>query len=557
MNIFLDFIRLVNPHLWMLSIVILVLAAIGYIYIIYQERKNNLISKRRRVEMIPSAISTLGVLGTFLGITFGLLLFDSNNLTQSIPELLDGLKTAFFTSIAGMVGSLILSRRVSYAYDKATGGVSDIDQAAGIIVKSVEEFQKSMSQQAQSQTVFYNLVQQVIQQMNTNIGSMNSNINTLNVGVNNLAINVNNIREYAKVINESTQRSADSSKVTAGTLVAQAETIVKLKENLENIEGTTSSIVSSVGNIEESNKSQTEFTKEIDSRIGEMMDHTEAMVSTDEEISQKISSLTDKLHGEVVDIEDKMAQANKLLEKKFDEFSELLKKNNTEALVEVMKRVTEEFQTQMNALISKLIQENFDQLNKSVEKLNTWQQENKEMISSLTAQYKQMATNFENTSTSLNKVKEDTKLLVSDGGKLEKLINSLNEVIVQDEKFKAISSDLQKTADLSKSNMESFDQSTRQLNDWVKKQRNFADAVAILIQKLEELNEMRNYASTFWSDTKKGMNEAVDIVKSGTSELNQQVVGLNQQFYARLSATLSELDACIRAIIENQSNSRR
>ena len=84
MNSFLDFIRLVNPHLWMLSIVILVLAAIGYIYIIYQE------AKRRRVEMIPSAISTLGVLGTFLGITFGLLLFDSNNLTQSIPELLDG-----------------------------------------------------------------------------------------------------------------------------------------------------------------------------------------------------------------------------------------------------------------------------------------------------------------------------------------------------------------------------------------------------------------------------------------------------------------------------------
>lgn len=556
MNSFLDFIRLVNPHLWMLSIVILVLAAIGYIYIINQEGKNNLISKRRRVEMIPSAISTLGVLGTFLGITFGLLLFDSNNLTQSIPELLDGLKTAFFTSIAGMVGSLILSRRVSYAYDKATGGVSDINQAAGIIVKSVEEFQKSMSQQAQSQTVFYNLVQQVIQQMNTNIGSMNSNINTLNVGVNNLAINVNNIREYAKVINESTQRSADSSKVTAGTLVAQAETIVKLKENLENIEGTTSSIVSSVGNIEESNKSQTEFTKEIDSRIGEMMDHTEAMVSTEDEISQRISTLTDKLHGEVVDIEDKMAKTNILLEKKFDDFAELLKKNNTEALVEVMRNVTEEFQTQMNALISKLVQENFDQLNKSVEKLNTWQQENKEMISSLTAQYKQMATNFENTSTSLNKVKEDTKLLVSDGGKLEKLINSLNEVIVQDEKFKAISSDLQKTADLSKSNMESFDQSTRQLNDWVKKQRNFTDAVAILIQKLEEINEMKNYASQFWQDTKQGMNDAVGIIKNGTTNLNQQVSGLDQHFYARLSTTLAQLDACIQALITNASNRR-
>lgn len=557
MNSFLKFISLINPHLWMLSIVILVLAAIGYIYIIYQEGKNNLISKRRRVEMIPSAISTLGVLGTFLGITFGLLLFDSNNLTQSIPKLLDGLKTAFFTSIAGMVGSLILSRRVSYAYDKATGGISDINQAAGVIVKSVEAFRESTKEQAQSQVVFYNLVQQVIQQLNTNIANMTSTVHKLDISANSIAFNTESISQSIDSISEKMDENAKQNTTIANNIAAQANNIAKIKESMDNIEGTTSSIVSSVGNIEESNKSQTEFTKEIDGRIGEMMDHTEAMVSTEDEISQRISTLTDKLHGEVVDIEDKMAKTNILLEKKFDEFAELLKKNNTEALVDVMKRVTKEFQTQMNALISKLVQENFDQLNKSVEKLNTWQQENKEMISSLTAQYKQMATNFENTSTSLNKVKEDTKLLVSDGGKLEKLINSLNEVIVQDEKFKAISSDLQKTADLSKSNMESFDQSTRQLNEWVKKQRNFSDAVAVLIQKLEELNEMRNYASTFWSDTRKGMSEAVDIVKSGTTELNQQVVGLNQQFYARLSSTLSELDACIRAIVGNQSNNRR
>ena len=83
-----------------------------------------------------------------------------------------------------------------------------------------------------------------------------------------------------------------------------------------------------------------------------------------------------------------MDKTNSLLERKFDEFTELLKKSNTEALVEVMKEVTAEFQKQMDALISKLIQENFDQLNKSVERLNQWQQENKEMIASLTKQYK-------------------------------------------------------------------------------------------------------------------------------------------------------------------------
>lgn len=70
-----------------------------------------------------------------------------------------------------------------------------------------------------------------------------------------------------------------------------------------------------------------------------------------------------------------------------------------------MKKVTEEFQKQMNTLINKLIQENFDQLNKSVERLNQWQQENKEMIASLTQQYREMSNNFEATSSSLTRVK--------------------------------------------------------------------------------------------------------------------------------------------------------
>jgi len=531
-------IQAIIPYMWLLSIVIIALAFRANQYIDSQKAKGieNLMKKKRWIEMIPSGISTLGVLGTFFGITLGLLCFDSKDLTQSIPELLDGLKTAFFTSLAGMLGSLWLSRKISNVYDDATGGESDINQAAGLIVKSVSDFQQQNTQQAKSQQVFYNLVQQVIQKIDANITSLNENIETLNTNVSSLNVAANDIALKIETV---------------------ATTATGIKDGVDNIDGSAGSIVSSLGNVEEITRKNSETATQINDNIGEIMEHTESIYNNGTEVSDKLSTLTDRLHGEVVEIEEKMAETNKLLEAKFDEFSELLKKNNTEALVEVMKRVTAEFQKQMNALISKLVQENFDQLNKSVENLNQWQQENKQMISSLTAQYKQMAENFEDTSTSLTKVKEDTQLLVSDGGKLEQLINSLNEVIVQDEKFKSISSDLQKTADLSKSNMESFDQSTRQLNEWVKKQRNFSDAVAVLIQKLEEINEMRNYASTFWKETRSGMNDAVNIVKSGTNELNQQIIGLNQQFYARLSTTLSELDACIRAIVGNSNVNRR
>ena len=38
--------------------------------------------------------------------------------------------------------------------------------------------------------------------------------------------------------------------------------------------------------------------------------------------------------------------------------------------------------------------------------------------------------------------------------------------------------------------MEKFDESTKILNDWVRKQRNFVDGVQLLIEKLDELNKI-------------------------------------------------------------------
>jgi len=63
---------------------------------------------------IPSVFVSIGLLGTFLGITAGLLEFnvDASNITMSIEELLDGLKTAMFTSIAGIMLSIIFGLRI-------------------------------------------------------------------------------------------------------------------------------------------------------------------------------------------------------------------------------------------------------------------------------------------------------------------------------------------------------------------------------------------------------------------------------------------------------------
>ena len=56
----------------------------------------------------PQAIASLGVLGTFIGISYSLLQFNSGDIEASVPTLLDGMRTAFATSVVGMCWSMWL-----------------------------------------------------------------------------------------------------------------------------------------------------------------------------------------------------------------------------------------------------------------------------------------------------------------------------------------------------------------------------------------------------------------------------------------------------------------
>jgi len=64
------------------------------------------------IESIPNVFVTLGLFGTFTGIAYGLLNFDTtpDHIKDSIKLLLDGLKSAMFTSIVGILLSLIFSK---------------------------------------------------------------------------------------------------------------------------------------------------------------------------------------------------------------------------------------------------------------------------------------------------------------------------------------------------------------------------------------------------------------------------------------------------------------
>jgi hypothetical protein len=81
---------------------------------------------------LKSQIVSLGVLGTFIGIFMGLQDFNPNDMKNSINTILIGLKTAFFTSIAGMGVALILS-----IIQKLFKKVSEDSQVHEILLKEI------------------------------------------------------------------------------------------------------------------------------------------------------------------------------------------------------------------------------------------------------------------------------------------------------------------------------------------------------------------------------------------------------------------------------------
>lgn len=525
--------------------VIVIIGFFGYYLIrLLKAKSNNQKLKDNRIsfEAKAATLSTLGVLGTFFGITWGLMGFNADDLDNSIPILLGGLKTAFFTSLAGMICSLIYNAVLNHIYDFYEASLpSSQDESVAKICDAITKMSES------SATAIETIKTQLTTSQNNQAAFYTAALSSLN-GIN---------KEFFDAMKEEVKGVMNSillQTTSVSTQLKPLESVAEVNAEVKAISSDVSSISRSV--TEQFNEVKTVGTiiGDIQRLSGEHLSEVKVISETSKAQLAETKAYSEQLHSEVSDIEIKMKETNELLTQKFDEFSELLKKSNTEALVEVMKGLTEEFQKQMGTLIERLVKENFDQLNKSVEQLNTWQIENKAMIQSLTSQYMQMSENFAKDAEALNRVTQDTTLLVSDGGKLQELLSALTQVMVDDAKFVEITKNLEDSAQLSKDNMAKFDESTEKLNDWVRKQRNFVDSVVQLMGKLEEINKINDYSAQFWKETKKGMDDSVGIIKATSDSLNKNLRNINQEFYERLASTLSELDACIQAMVRQKSS---
>ena len=83
-------------------------------------------------EMIPSLLTSLGILGTFIGMINGLSnvsFADAEGTIQSIPVLLGGMRYAFATSVAGIACSLLFNVFYRMSVGRACAALDSFDEA--------------------------------------------------------------------------------------------------------------------------------------------------------------------------------------------------------------------------------------------------------------------------------------------------------------------------------------------------------------------------------------------------------------------------------------------
>lgn len=97
---------------------------------------------RRMLELIPDVMTSLGILGTFMGLVWGLRAFEPSNyeaMTASVTSLVGGIKVAFLTSIYGLSMSLVFSYSMKNGYSALLSSMNRfLDRFHTVIVPSAE-----------------------------------------------------------------------------------------------------------------------------------------------------------------------------------------------------------------------------------------------------------------------------------------------------------------------------------------------------------------------------------------------------------------------------------
>lgn len=152
---------------------------------------------KRLLEMAPDIFTSLGILGTFVGLVWGLKNFEPTNyeaMTTSVASLVDGIKVAFLTSIYGIAMSIVYTCGMKSEYSSMTASLQKFldrfhtyvmptaeSESMNILVSSQKNQTAAMEQMAEKFSVqmagsFEKVITPTFQKMNDSLDVLVSSV---------------------------------------------------------------------------------------------------------------------------------------------------------------------------------------------------------------------------------------------------------------------------------------------------------------------------------------------------------------------------------------------
>ena len=318
-------------------------------------------------DAVPGLLTSLGILGTFIGLMQGLGgldVSDAAKTMESIPEMIGGMTYAFTTSIAGIACSLIFNMLNRMAHGSATRAIDDFNDAFADIVmqKPLETHVQMILQQEDRTALIRHLsgdmasrvsegivtsvertLTPVAQQMNQFIlGQTQAQINGVNGIVENFIQNMNHslngqflqLGKTLATINQGQSVSYD----TINTTMAAADEILK---SLTQVQAVTRQIMSRfdeyVQSMDQSKENNALFLRhgnEVLSGVlaatneqAEMLDNIRATQKTLQQNLRDYATWSSQVTGAVNDNTEKTLQLSGAVSREMNESSKKLSDN--------------------------------------------------------------------------------------------------------------------------------------------------------------------------------------------------------------------------------------
>lgn len=357
------------------------------------------VASKNLLNIMPGVMTGLGILGTFIGLTLGLQNFNtgtSDEMMNSIPPLMDGIKIAFHTSIYGMVFSLafnfVYKNILETSYDSLD---LFLDMFSEYVCPDAEK--EGISQLIYSQ---HKESEAVVSPIVSAVQSLNENM-TLMVAIQ--KEQQDDFRRLPDILGESigkrvgeiiipefekTNRSLESFATTIsemqlssmGELVDQF--VSQMNESLSDSFTNLAAIISQTCDLQKQN---TDYMQDILTRIGtmsleikEINDLSAGTVKSMSGYIEKIENLQTIIDQNFVTISKMLEQHNQMEEKQQEYLKELI--NYEKQIGQASKQFSHDMVGQIE-LLGKLEKEITENTNRNLELLSTSAKEYNEVLS--------------------------------------------------------------------------------------------------------------------------------------------------------------------------------